>query len=78
METERIGIWGRLGVGRKIGLIGALFIAAIIGIIASTIMWLQGTEMDSVIMDMTTRQRALAQIYVIDSVLASQGQPADP
>ena len=78
METERIGIWGRLGVGRKIGLIGVLFIAAIIGIIASTIMWLQGTEMDSVIMDMTTRQRALAQIYVIDSVLASQGQPADP
>lgn len=75
---DNVGFWGRLRVGRKIGLIGALFLAAIAGIIASTIMWLQGTEADAVVMDIATRQRALAQIYVIDIVLASQGQPADP
>ena len=75
---DNVGFWGRLRVGRKIGLIVALFLAAIAGIIASTIMWLQGTETDSVVMDILTRQRSLAQTYVIDSILVSQGQTAEP
>ncbi|HEV8243610.1 MAG TPA: methyl-accepting chemotaxis protein [Nitrospirales bacterium] len=74
---DNVSFWGRLNVGRKIALIGVLFLVAIIGIIASTILWLQGTETDAVVMDITSRQRALGQIYVNESFLASQGQTAD-
>lgn len=74
---DNVGFWGRLRVGHKIGLIGALFLTAIVGIIASTVMWLGSTETDTVVMDVIGRQRELVTLYVRDGVLGLAGQEAD-
>lgn len=74
---ENIGFWGRLSVGRKISLIGALFLAAIFGIIAYTVLEQQGRESESLVMDMAARQRELVQLYTRDVMLASQGFNAE-
>lgn len=75
---DKVGFWGRLSVGRKISLIGVLFLSAIFGIISYTVMEQRETETNSLVMDIAGRQRVLVQLYVKDVILSSQGHKVEP
>ena len=71
---DQVGLWGRLTVGRKIGLIGALFLVALFGTILYTLAEQLDQDTQAVTMDFVGRQRELPNLYARDALLASEGR----
>lgn len=75
---NRTPILGRLRVGAKLILIPTLFILAIAGTLAYTVFSLQDQQQDAQVIELVGRQRAFAQRYLKEILLAARGLPADP
>ncbi len=75
--SPKRSLFGLLRVRRQVALIAALFILAIAGILAHTIMLIHGQKSDAVVIDLAGRQRMLHEKHMKEVLLVSQGFPAD-
>ncbi len=74
---NRVGLWGRMSVGRKISFIGVLFLATVAAIIGHNVLAQKDRDTEAEVIDFAGRQRELSQLYARDVLLAAGGRASD-
>lgn len=72
-NPQRGTFWGSMSVWKKLATIPAIFILAICGILLYTIRSIKNQRDDTVVINMSDRQRTLNQRQIKEVILASQG-----